>query len=385
MYEPEGSWSSRFEPLVQRFAEQLASGAELGGSLAVMREGDAVVDVWGGWSNAAKTVEWHRDTIVNVWSVTKVASAFALLTLVRRDDIRLNDTVGSIWPEFAATGKSEITLREVLAHRSGVSGWEAPCSVDLLFDHRAAADRLAAQEPWWTPGSASGYHIMTFGHLIGELVRRVTGMSLGRYFATEIAGPLGADYLIGGADSQADRIAELVPPERPPRDLRALDADSVAVRSFTGPSVHARITQTAAWQRAEIGAANGHANARSIAQVQDAICRPDSSLISRDVLSDALTPNGDPQTDLVLGADLCFAGGHALGVPPGVRPSARRTCYWVGYGGALVLHDFDSGYTLGYAMNKMGPGLLGSARTVEYAELFLAATDGSASAGRPTT
>ncbi len=206
---------------------------ELGVSLAVDIDGERVVDLWGGYRDENRTRPWTGDTIVNVFSTTKNVTALAVLVLADRGLIDLDAPVADYWPEFAANGKEGILVRHVLSHSSGVSGWEQPIAFTDLYDVRAATDRLATQAPWWEPGSAAGYHAVTFGHLLGELVRRVEGRSLTDFVAEDLAGPLGADVQIGARESYWGRVAPVIPPPPLNADIADMDLDRRMTFAYT--------------------------------------------------------------------------------------------------------------------------------------------------------
>jgi CubicO group peptidase (beta-lactamase class C family) len=179
MTEIQGTCDARFEPIRDVLAANLASGADLGASVALTIDGEPLVDLWGGWADEARTRPWEADTITNVWSTTKTMTALSALVLADRGAIDVDAPVATYWPEFAANGKEGVLVRHLLGHTSGVSGLEQPAVVEDLYDQDTAAARFAAQAPWWEPGTASGYHALNYGHLIGEVVRRVSGRSLG--------------------------------------------------------------------------------------------------------------------------------------------------------------------------------------------------------------
>ena len=210
-----GTCSARFDPLRELFAAKLESGEDLGASLAFNIDGEMVVDLWGGWADEARTVPWTENTITNVFSTTKSMTSLAALVLVDRGELDLDANVAAYWPEFAARGKAGIKVRQLLSHTSGVSGWDQPITLEDLYDWDKSTALLAAQAPWWEPGTASGYHMLNYGHLIGEVIRRITGQRLGEFFAAQIAGPLGADFHIGLPPSEFHRVANLVPPPAP--------------------------------------------------------------------------------------------------------------------------------------------------------------------------
>jgi CubicO group peptidase (beta-lactamase class C family) len=165
-----------------------------------------------GWADEAHTVPWTENTIACAFSTTKTMTSRAALVLVDRGELDLDANVAAYWPEFAARGKGRIKVRQLLSHTSGVSGWDQPVTVEDLYDWDKSTARLAAQAPWWEPGAGSGYHALTYGHLIGEVIRRITGQRLGEFFAAQIAGSLGADFHIGLPPSEFHRVANLVPP-----------------------------------------------------------------------------------------------------------------------------------------------------------------------------
>ena len=181
MSQVQGTCDPTFEAVRGALAEQLESGNELGASIVVDVDGRTVVDIWGGWCDVERTTPWAEDTIVNVWSTTKTILNLAALMLVDRGLLDPFSPVAKYWPEFAANGKENIEVRHLMSHTSGVSGWDAPFAVEDMYDWDASTRRLAAQAPWWEPGTASGYHAQNQGHLIGELIRRITGKHFKRY------------------------------------------------------------------------------------------------------------------------------------------------------------------------------------------------------------
>jgi CubicO group peptidase (beta-lactamase class C family) len=354
-----GTCSARFDPVRELFASKLESGEELGASVAVNIDGEMVVDLWGGWADEARTVPWGENTIANVFSTTKAMTSLAALTLVDRGELDLDSAVARYWPEFAARGKEGIKVRHLLSHTSGVSGWEQPITLEDLYDWDKSTSLLAAQEPWWEPGTASGYHMLTYGHLIGEVIRRITGQRLGEFFAAQVAGPLDADFHIGLAPSEFHRVTNVVPPPTVPTtpvfDPSQLDPNSVAFKSWTNPTGFQGASEyswTEGWRRADIGAANGHGNARSLARLQSAVaCGGEVDgvrLISPQTI-DRIFEVQSNGIDLVIGIPLKFGVGYSL-LPEG------RVCCWGGTGGSVVVIDVDRRITFAYVMNKMAPG-----------------------------
>ncbi|MEU2086300.1 serine hydrolase domain-containing protein [Streptomyces albus] len=363
-----GTFEPRFAGLRQALQRNIASGQETGASLVVDIDGERVVDLWGGHRDTARTTTWQEDTLTNVWSITKTVTSLAALMLADRGELDVYAPVARYWPEFAAGGKRDVEVRHLLSHTSGVSGLEQPATVEDLYDTPGAAARMAAQRPWWKPGTASGYHVMNYGHLVGELVRRITGQSLRQFVAEEIARPLGADFQIGAAEADWGRVADVVPP--PPSGPAALPADSPAHKTLTGPAVAAATANTPAWRAADIGAANGHGNARSVARILSVLARGgqvDGTRLLRQKTINLIFDVQADGVDLVNGLPSRWGIGYALPkktllpwIPDG------RIAFWGGWGGSMVIADLDRRMTLSYVMNRMGPGILGSDRSAAY-------------------
>jgi CubicO group peptidase (beta-lactamase class C family) len=212
----QGFVRDEYAPVRAAFEDNLASGVDLGAALCVTVEGETVVDLWGGFADSAGVRPWRRDTIVNVYSTTKTVTALTALLLADRGELDLDAPVARYWPEFAANGKEGVRVSHVMSHSAGLPAWQEPMRTEDLYDWEKATTLLAAQAPDWEPGTASGYHALTQGYLVGEVVRRITGRSLGTVLRDEIAGPLQADFHIGLPASEETRVAELVPP-RPGR------------------------------------------------------------------------------------------------------------------------------------------------------------------------
>jgi len=378
-----GHYDSRFEDLVAALAEEITTGGELGAAIAIDIGGELVVDIWGGYADRAKTREWSENTIVNVFSSTKNLTALAALVLIERGLLDPFAPVVKYWPEFAANGKQDIEVRHILSHTSGVSGWEMPFTLADIYDWEKSTAQLAAQAPWWPPGSASGYHVLTIGHLIGEIVRRITGKTLKQFVSEEIAQPLGADFQIGAQPEDEDRIAELVPP--PPLDvpLDAVPDDHPMRRTFAmqPPTPEAALAaETAEWRRADIGSANGHGNARSLARALSPISLGGSAngvhLLSPHTI-DLIFQEQANGIDLVLAMPSRWGIGFALPsreAAPDIPD--EKVCYWGGWGGSMVVMNPDRRTTFAYVMNKMGQvTAAGTERTQKYTRLIYQALD----------
>jgi CubicO group peptidase (beta-lactamase class C family) len=364
-----GACSARFEPLRELFAAKLESGEDLGASLALNIDGEMVVDLWGGWADEARTVPWTEHTITNIFSTTKSMTSLAALVLVDRGELDLDATVARYWPEFAANGKAGVKVRHLLSHMSGVSGWEQPITLEDVYDWDKSTALLAAQAPWWEPGTASGYHMLNYGHLIGEVIRRITGQRLGEFFAAQLAGPLGADFHIGLPLSEFHRVAKVVPPPLPvgptPFDPTQLDPNSVAFKTWTNPSTPLESSWTEGWRRADIGAANGHGNARSAARLQSAVACGGEVDGVRLLSPQTIERIFEVQSN---GIDLVIGIPSKWGVGYGLAPEGR-VCAFGGTGGSLVVIDVDRRMTFAYVMNKMASGGIAAALAERVGEI----------------
>ncbi|MFJ6122826.1 serine hydrolase domain-containing protein [Streptomyces sp. NPDC092129] len=337
MTELNGTVSPSFEPVRDAVEDQLRSGAEVGLSLVVDVDGQQVVDLWGGHRDAARTQPWQRDTITNVWSITKTVTSLAALLLVDAGELDVYAPVARYWPEFAANGKQGVEVRHLLSHTSGVSGLDHPARLEDLYDVRAAAARMASQKPWWEPGTASGYHVLNYGHLVGELVHRLTGQSLRDFVQQHIVQPSGADFQIGLRGVDVERVADVIASTLD-FDPSTLDHDTVAYRTFTGPSFEASAANTPAWRAADLGAANGHGNALAIAEILAPLARAGASAHGQLLKPDTIGLIFNEQSngaDLVNGLHLRWGIGYALPdrrslswIPDG------RIAFWGGWGGS---------------------------------------------------
>jgi CubicO group peptidase (beta-lactamase class C family) len=378
MAEIKGEYDERFRCVAEALSGNLDSGRDVGASAAVVLDGRPVVDIWGGYADAARTEPWQADTIVNVFSTTKTMTALCALILADRGELDFHAPVMRYWPEFAAAGKEGIEVRELLGHTSGLSGWDTKLAAEDLADWDRCTTLLAAQAPWWKHGTKSGYHAITQGYLIGEVVRRITGQSIGRFFKQTIADPLGADFHIGLPPQADSRVAPLIPP--PPVDRLDMGLPEIGVRTLSNPLVTGLTSAEEWWRRAEIPAANGHGNARSVAAIQSVIACGGEAAGTR-LLSaqgvEALFEEQSRGPDLVLDVPLRF--GLGFGLASQTMPMGPRSCAWGGYGGSLVFNDLDARVTIAYVMNRMEGGIVGDTRG---ASIAAAAAAGVAAAMR---
>jgi len=360
----EGTCAPRFAAVREAFAANFEAGREVGASFAATLDGEPIIDLWGGHADAARSRPWERDTIVNVFSTTKAMTALVAHMCVDRGLLDLDAPVARYWPEFAAAGKGAIPVRQVMSHTAGLAGLTPCLLTEALFDWTRMTDALAAEAPWWPPGSRSGYHAMTFGYLVGELVRRVTGVTLGTFFRDEVARRLGADFHIGLPASEDGRVAEMVAPLRGEAAL-ALDTKSLAGRVLSNPPLRPDAANRAEWRRAEIPAANGHGNARSVARVLAALALggtlAGTRLLDEETLRGAIAEQHHGK-DLVLGRTFRWGVGFMLTSPEMPFGPNPRIFGHGGWGGSLGFADLDARVSWAYVMNRMSPGTTGDAR-----------------------
>lgn len=362
----QGQCDARFDRVKSAFAENFARSGEVGAAVAVTVDGRAVVDLWGGHADAAKTRQWDRDTIVNVWSTTKGLCAICAHRLADQGKLDFEAPVAKYWPEFAAAGKSGLPVKYLLNHKAGLAAIRTPLKHEELFSWEKVTSELARQEPWWEPGAKHGYHAITFGWLVGEVVRRISGKSLGAYFRDEIAGPLDADAYIGFGPALDSRVAPIIsgPPPKPGEpDAFALmmrDPESVSAKAIGNPPTMMlpETTNSRAWRGAEIPGANGHATARALARIYGALARG-GEVDGVKLFSAAELPRCHTEQsrgmDEVLKFPTRFGLGFMLSQPGAQYGPNPRSFGHPGAGGSLGFADPDARVGFGYVMNQMGP------------------------------
>ncbi|KKY13209.1 putative beta-lactamase [Diplodia seriata] len=369
MAKAQGSCDARFKEVEKLFQSYLESGEELGGSICVNIDGKDVVDLWGGYADAAHTRTWNEDTICTIWSTTKAITTFAAFVLIERGLLSPYEKVSKYWPEFAVNGKEDIEVRHIMSHTAGLPAWDPPIASEDMYDIPKANALLAQQAPKWPPGSASGYHMVTIGHLVGELIFRTTGKRLTAFVADEIAGPLGADCHIGAREADWPRVADMIPPPAPPPPPEGAPA-----LPPPPPTALVEKTKTPVWRNGELGAANGHANAKALTRILSAVTLGGTvggvKLLSPRTV-DLIFEEQANGVDLVTNFPIRFGIGYGLAGKDtfaGWFPEEGRICFWGGWGGSIVIMDLDRKMTISYVMNKMEPTILGNDRTKAYVE-----------------
>ena len=379
----EGTCEPRFAEVRDEFERNLAERGEVGASVCVTIDGETVVDLWGGVADPATGRQWDRDTIGVVWSCTKGAAALCAHMLVARGQLDLDAPVTDYWPEFGKNGKDAVTVRMLLSHQAGLAAIREPLPEGALTDWDLVCDLLAAQEPLWEPGTRNGYHALTFGHLAGELVRRITGRSVGRFFREEVAEPLGLDFWIGLPEEHEARVAPTIPADPPASEE---DVPTFFVKALTEPtSIQGLVIlnsgglmvpgaiDTRAVHAAEIPAANGVANARSLAGMYRPLALGGEAdgvrLVDEATLADMSRVAVATGQDATILYPTRFGLGFmksidnlALG---GIENSVLLTEEAFGHagmGGSLGFADPRARLSFGYSMNKQGGGLGMNAR-----------------------
>ena len=358
-----GSSDARFAGVRSALAENFREHGEVGAAVAVTVDGRLVVDLWAGWMDRARTRAWQRDTLVNVFSVGKAMAALSLLILVERGQVDLDAPVACYWPEFAAGGKNDVTVRMLLGHRAGLPALRRPLPNLAMYDWKLMATALAEEEPWWEPGRQHGYHVNTFGFLVGEIVRRVSGESIGTFVRREVAGPLDADFRFGIGPEHDERIAEYLFADTPPQIVAPDDDDErrfllgcvyMNPPGISGPGT----VNTRAWRAAEMPSTNGHATARAVARIYSALACGGAvdgiRLLRTDTIEHAIA-EASSGLDVVLHRPSRFGLGFQLTQPASPLGPNPRSFGHFGAGGALGFGDPDARLAFAYTMNQAGP------------------------------
>jgi CubicO group peptidase (beta-lactamase class C family) len=369
-----GSVAPGFERVRDAFAANFEKGKEVGASFAATLDGEPVVDLWAGEADEARSQPWRRDTIVNVFSTTKAMAALCVHMCVDRGLIDLDAPVARYWPEFAQGGKEAVPVRIAMSHQAGVPGVSTPLALEDTYNWEKYTGAIAAEAPWWTPGTENGYHAITYGQIAGELVRRVTGKTPGTFFREEVALPINADFHIGFGPAVDARVGEMISAPAPVG--AGLPADSLMGRVMLNPPFDPRSANTRAWRGAEIPAANGHGNARSCARVMSLLAGGGEvdgiRLLSAGAIQRA-TEEQCYRLDKVLSVPMRWGVGFMLGskdLP--ISPTGAAFGHG-GAGGSLAIADPPAKLGWAYVMNRMEATTTGDARGSSVARELYAA------------
>lgn len=362
----QGYFDLRFEPLKDAFAALFDDPQERGAALCVQIGGETVVDIWAGVMDKDGQQAWHSDTILNLFSCTKPFAAVVVLQLVAEGKLDLDAPVAHYWPEFAAAGKARITPRHLLSHQAGLPALHQMLPAEALYDWQSMTAALAAEEPWWALGEGHGYAPITYGWLIGELIRRVEGRGPGDSIAARIARPLGLDFHVGLADSEFDRVAHIARGKgnlgdaAAQRLLRVMMSEPAAMstRSFTNPPSIMTSTNKPEWRRMQQPAANGHGNARSLAGFYAGLL--DGRLLEGELLAE-LTREHCVGEDRTLLTHTRFGLGCMLDQPEVGNATYGMGRYAFGHpgaGGSSGFADPERDLAFGFVTNNLGPFVL---------------------------
>jgi CubicO group peptidase (beta-lactamase class C family) len=364
----EGEVAARFEPVRAAFEANFHRPgvfSEVGAAMSVYRRGRCVVDLWGGFADRARERPWTRETLVNVWSATKGATASAVARLVDQGQIAYDQRVAEVWPEFARGGKTEVTIGHVMSHQAGLPGFAEPTRLEDLYDWAGCVGKLERQAAAWAAGAETSYHALTFGFLAGEIVRRVSGMSPGAFIAGEIARPLGADIHVGLPEALEPRVAETLGPKRLPTPA-GFEQGEIARSALRNPVTGPAAPNRRAWRAAEIPAANGQASAQGLARLYGALANGGEldgvRLLSPETLALMAAPAAPAgRRDQFLGFTDCWGMGVMLNTPGLYGPNPRAFGH-SGWGGSFGCADRGTGVSIGYVCNQMGPDLTADPR-----------------------
>jgi len=357
-----GACDARFAAVREAFRRNFAEHDEVGAAVCIHVGGRCVVDLWGGHREAERRTPWREDTLVNAWSVGKGVMAMLALAFVERGALDLDAPLALVWPAFAAAGKEGVTLRHVLSHRAGLPSVRAPLPDGAALDWPRMCEALAAQRPWWPPGERHGYHVNTYGFLVGEAVRRVAGVGVGEALRRELAGPVGADFHVGLPEAEHARVATTrdlgVVPRTREQWQRVFPGtgderhDVMVCHAYFNPPDLSGVglVNGAAWRSAEVPSANAHGTARGVARLYQGVL--DGRWHSADLRAEARRVHADGE-DAVLGRPSRFGLGFQLSQPTRPLGPGRGFGHY-GYGGGLGFADPEAGVAFGYLMNRPG-------------------------------
>lgn len=352
----------RFAAVRAAFEANFAEGREMGARFALAIDGEVVVDLIGGWADRAATRPFDETTLTPVFSTTKGVSALMIARLVGQGRLDYSDRVADLWPEFGAAGKDRLTVEQVLSHQAGLCGIPGPMDPAEWFDWHSLCARLAAMTPLWPPGTASGYHPVTFGYLAGEIFRRVDGRTLGRALREDIAGPLGLDLWIGLPESEDHRLSDV---RRPPAMPNLGEITEPKRLAFFTKWAQPGGRGEAAWRRAEIPSANGHATAPALARLFAALAghgRLDGVQVLAGGEAEAASRARIKGRDLVLPYDIAWGAGFIRNEGLGLYGPGREAFGHSGWGGSCAFADPETGVSGAYVMNRQSAELIDDAR-----------------------
>ena len=370
-----GKCDERFASLREEFERNFTERGDVGASFAATIDGEYVIDLWAGHRDAAKTLPWEKDTIVNVFSTTKTMTALSALVLFDRGELSFDDPVTKYWPQYGQNGKASTLVRHFLGHTAGLPGFGEKLTKAQLYDWDYAISVLERQEPWWNPGEQCAYHAITQGYLVGEVVRRITGQSLGTFFRDNIARPLGSDFHIGLDPQHFPRTAEMLAGGKMPEMPADMVPQFMRGREQGVPDVMPPVTNSADWRQAEIPAGNGHGNARAVVRAQTPIVNGGSAfginLVSPTTIEQIFRKQGE-----MVGMGVKHGIGYGLtGLFAAQMPKDVKVCFWGGAGGSTIILDHTNRACMSYVMNQMDNNMLGDRRGASLTSRFYEGLD----------
>jgi len=368
-----GVCPDRFAGVRAVFAANFETGQELGARFCLVQGGEVVVDLWAGFADRQRTRAFDEATLTAVFSTTKAVASLLIARLVDAGKLDYGQRVAEVWPEFGQAGKQDITVEQVMSHQEGLSGFPEEMDPALWFDWDAVCAKLAAMAPLWPPGSASGYHPITFGYLAGEIFRRVDGRTMGTALREDLAGPLDLDLWIGLPDAEHGRVADLQRPNGLP-NFGEINAATKA--AFLTPWSSPAGRGQAEWRRIEIPSANGHATAHALARLMGALANggwlDGETILSPSLIAEASRERIHGQ-DLVLPFVMSWGAGFMRNAPVKVWGPGEATFGHSGWGGSCAFADPETGLAGAYVMNKQSTDLIGDARARRLIEAAYAA------------
>ena len=361
-----GECDPQFKKVKETFEKLYQEDREIGSCFAVYKDGNPLVDLWGGFQDKDKTKPWQKDNLITVYSTTKGVAAFCIALAMEKGLLKYEEKVSTYWPEFASNGKEDITVGMLMSHQAGICSPETR-NVDDYYNQNLMAEKLAGMTPIWEPGTASGYHSMTFGWLTSELILRLTGKSLGTFFREEVGDRHDVDFFIGLPESEDHRVAELVPfdivrNENSEQQVELTDAQK-SQRNSAGTL---GIQNTKAWRQAEIPSANGQGNAGGLAKLYSLIVPEDNSLkLLKDDTVNQMTTMQIEGRDLVLAVQVRWGVGFILNKHKIIYGPIEGAFGHSGYGGSCAFGDPENKIGVSYVMNRMLDNFNADGRSIE--------------------
>ena len=363
--EIQGNCDHKFTEVKELFESIHSSGREIGSSFAVYKDGKALVDIWGGYTDKEQTNPWNKDSLATVWSTTKGVAAITCALAVEKGLLDYEEKVSHYWPEFGCNGKEDITVGMLLSHQAGICG-SATNNVKDYYSQSTMAEELAAMKPIWEPGTASGYHSMTYGWLTSELIIRVTGKTLGNFYADEIGNLNEIDFFIGLPESEEKRVVEMVPfPKEENQSTEPTEINDAKRATARGPNL-IKLQNTRDWRAAEIPSANGQGCASGLAKLYSLVVSTDPSIkILDEKTIRRMTEERITNRDLVLDVVTRWGAGFIMNMHGVIYGPVKNSFGHSGWGGSCAFGDPENNLGISYVMNQMKNNFAADGRSLE--------------------